>query len=236
MYSPRLIRTPSLKLSWNFCTTQDIKDSPHRQTFVAQWPLLLEHLAHHPLLQHFTETFVRTSITNQLTSEVAHLAEKESGWHFSAKNATTDQLESFTIDGMSSRMQSQAPALSSLLDCLLDSKRDRTSCRKEHSDEASADEGLGSTAETGGDLDEEEEYWLGEEVDIEGPREEDASMDVDDSAVTGGGSVEGEKGCDDANEQARAARLKKRRLMAQKRKTALLAIVSFDILLVRSTS
>lgn len=56
------------------------QDSPHRQTFVAQWPLLLEHLAHHPLLQHFTETFVRTSITNQLTSEVAHLAEKESGW------------------------------------------------------------------------------------------------------------------------------------------------------------
>lgn len=201
-------------------------NSPHRQIFASQWPSLLDHLAHHPLLQKDTGQFVSASMTHRLTSEVTQLVDKESGWHFSAKNASSDQLEKFTINGMANRMQDQAPVLSSLLDCLLDSRRNRASYHEGKPEENIADE-LGRTAGSSVELDEEEEYWLGDEVDIEGLQEEDAGMNVDVPIVQAQESVESGDGSGD---DIRAAQLKKRRIMAQKRKAALLAIVRIHTL------
>ncbi|KAI0762028.1 hypothetical protein BC629DRAFT_1597109 [Irpex lacteus] len=57
-----------------------------KQDFLSQWPALLEHLAVHPLLQVKTENFAVALVTGKLKTEVATIAEKESGWHFSAKH------------------------------------------------------------------------------------------------------------------------------------------------------
>ncbi|KAI0733004.1 hypothetical protein BC629DRAFT_1572982, partial [Irpex lacteus] len=195
------------------------QDSPHRQVFVDQWPSLMEHLASHPLLRETTAQFVFTSTTDHLRSEVLRLTDKESGWHISAKNASAEQLENFTIDGMANRMREQAPALSTLLDCLLSSKPNRTPRREQASEETGDDGLLGSTTAAGAELDEDEEYWLGDEVDMEELR--DCDMDGDVSMDQGQESAEDGPDC---GEEQKAARLKKRRAMAQKRKFALLAI------------
>ncbi|KAI0809159.1 hypothetical protein BC629DRAFT_1482619 [Irpex lacteus] len=185
------------------------ENSAHQQLFVAQWPSLLEHLAYHPLLQKDTAHFVSTSMTKQLTSEVSCLVQKESGWHFSAKNVTADQLEHFAIDGMADRMQEQAPTLSTLLGCLLSSGPNRTTNRERATQEEVADEDLGATAEAVAELDEDEEYWLGDEVNIEEPPNGSVETDADvlmleEEDGSGDGSARGE--------EQRTARLRKRRV------------------------
>lgn len=97
-----------------------------KQEFLTQWPALLELLASHPLLQLRTENFAVALVTGKLKSEVATIAEKESGWHFSAKNVHADQLDSFTMDDMACKIHVRAPTLSTLIAALLDSDPERT--------------------------------------------------------------------------------------------------------------
>ncbi|KAI0690905.1 hypothetical protein BC835DRAFT_1417489 [Cytidiella melzeri] len=82
-----------------------------------------------------TTEFARGLVTRKLTSEVSQLAEKESGWHVSAINARAEQFDDFAINGMSRRMQEQAPILSTLLRALLNSDQPRIQCQWQFSEE-----------------------------------------------------------------------------------------------------
>ncbi|KAI0090786.1 hypothetical protein BDY19DRAFT_1035348 [Irpex rosettiformis] len=183
------------------------ENSPHRQVFIAQWPLLLRNLVHHPLLRHSTEHFAFASVTNKLTSEVSCLVDKESGWHISARNAHADQLKNFDIDTMSSRMQEQAPTLSALLGVLLDGSYVRTPGRVQYAESKKTSDDPSVTA-AGLESDEEDEYWLETSTEME---------ELGDNPGGVGGS-------NSSNARTRAEQLKKRHAMAMKRKVALLAI------------
>lgn len=111
-------------------------DGTHaKQEFLAQWPALLDLLAIHPLLQTQTESFAVALVTSKLKTEVATVAEKESGWHFSAKNVHVDQLDSFTMDDMARKVHARAPTLSTLVAALLDSDPERTARQARFSEE-----------------------------------------------------------------------------------------------------
>ena len=182
------------------------ENSTHRRKFIEEWPALLETISHHPSLQRNTEDFGFTSVTTRLVTEVSHLAEKESGWHISARKVHADQLVDFTFDGMASRTQEQAPILSALLDVLLDGNRSRTSIQ----------DSLPEAAPVGGGLDpDEEDYWLDGDL-----GQEELQSSGQDGGDFGGSSCETAE-----SSSARAERLKKRQVMARNRRVALLAIV-----------
>ncbi|KAI0085494.1 hypothetical protein BDY19DRAFT_996633 [Irpex rosettiformis] len=192
--------------------------SLHRQMLIAQWPLLLNSLASHPPLQDATERFAFGLVTGKLKREVVRLAEKDSGWHVSAKNARADQLESFTIDDMGCRMKELAPNLAMLLDFLLDSDPSRA-LRQERFMEAKAHAEHGSSDI---EWDDEDEYWWEADLDMSGLpgyEEDDLTGEGNDSAAGGvkSRSVRAEV-------DTRAERLRKRRAMAKKRRVALLDI------------
>ena len=107
----------------------------------------------------------KTSLTRQ-AREIVHetyrkelkiLASGNSGWHFSAWNATTKQLEDFLLDNMARDMEANAPGLWQMLGTLLDGGPGSN-------DENDVDDG-----EVGSDDDLDTSYWDAiDEIDMEG--------------------------------------------------------------------
>ncbi|KAG6807356.1 hypothetical protein H0H92_007878 [Tricholoma furcatifolium] len=62
-----------------------------------------------------------------MESEVTLLATKESGWHFSARNASSTQIQAFSVDEMARKFEEQAPLLWEVLGMLLHRKNKRYS-------------------------------------------------------------------------------------------------------------
>ena len=199
--------------------------APQLCTFVKQWPSLLQAIGSHPTLGALTEQFMFEAFATRLTAEVKCLAEKESGWHISAKHARADQLESFSLDGMSSRMQEQAPVLSKLLGILLDSDPQR-STRQAQFAEGSEKEREHCSTDTGSmavDWDDEDEYWWEADLDMLGAHD----GDEDQLADAGEGNVRGGTGSSSVTDAAtKRERLRKRRERAVARRAALISIVS----------
>ncbi|KAI0734351.1 hypothetical protein BC629DRAFT_1263891, partial [Irpex lacteus] len=106
-----------------------------------------------------------------------HLTEKESGWQVSARCAQADQLESFSINTMSRRMQQQAPVLSTLVGTLLDSDPSRSNRQERFSEQA--DEGPTANPTTGVDWDDEDQYWWDADLDMSSTAEDDATEEGD---------------------------------------------------------
>ncbi len=130
-----------------------------KQEFLTQWPALLELLCVHPLLQAKTEVFAVSLVTGKLKTEVATIAEKESGWHFSAKNVHVDQLDRLTMDDMAHKIHAQAPTLSTLIAALLDSDPERTARQARFSEEKARRAEDPNAAAVDVDWSEEDEYW-----------------------------------------------------------------------------
>lgn len=196
---------------------------PQKHNFIQQWPDLLAFLASHPALENLTDNFIFTKFKTTLTKEIKHMAEKENGWHVGAKHVRAEQLDAFNIDGMSSRLQEQAPVLSSLLATLLDSDPRRT-LRQEESltDGQSARPNLGED-----EWNEEDEYWWAADLDMLGAQDGDGNTDGN----WGGVEVEspqgeGEYGSTATAEDVRSEQLKKRQRNAIVRRQKLLTIVS----------
>ncbi|KAI0688587.1 hypothetical protein BC835DRAFT_1284353 [Cytidiella melzeri] len=120
-----------------------------------------------PPLRVSTTEFARGLVTRELTSEVSRLAEKESGWHVSAINPRAEQFDDFAIDGMSRRMQEQAPVLSTLLGALLDSDRPRIQRQRQFSEEQVRSAVNSNAAKEDVTWDEEDEYWWDADLDAE---------------------------------------------------------------------
>lgn len=98
-----------------------LSGSPVRLSFIQQWPELQEWALSTDPLARATDNFITTTITQKLTAETAHLANKESGWHFSARNASAEKVHAFSIQGMADQLERQAPLLWGLLGELLQS-------------------------------------------------------------------------------------------------------------------
>lgn len=192
-----------------------------KQDFLSQWPALLEHLAVHPLLQVKTENFAVALVTGKLKTEVATVAEKESGWHFSAKHVHVDQLDSFTMDDMARKIHARAPMLSSFIAALLDSDPERTARQARFSEERARMAEDPCAAAVDVDWSEEDEYWWSADLDI-GATGEDTTATA--TTESGDRMDEGENGA------AKAERMKKRRRRAEESRARLLSIVSMSFL------
>ena len=160
-----------LELLITFLFNSRYSDSPQLKSFFEQWPTLLTLIGTHPILRPLTEQSMLRSFSTTLTTEVKHLAKKESGWHVSARHAHADQLEHFSLNDMSSRMQEQAPILSALLGALLNSDPQRFTRQAQfseslESEDAHCDLGVDSARSPGTNWDEEDEYWWGADLDM----------------------------------------------------------------------
>ncbi|KAJ8591097.1 hypothetical protein M405DRAFT_932356 [Rhizopogon salebrosus TDB-379] len=73
-------------------------------------------------LQHPSKVFTHSAhklLQEQYITDVRKISSENAGWHFGASNATTKQLEDFSIEEMAEEMENSAPELWSLLGGLL---------------------------------------------------------------------------------------------------------------------
>jgi hypothetical protein len=95
------------------------EDHPIRLLFLAECSALLILLFSHPTTQAPIRETALGVCTHLFMSEIARLSTKESGWHFSAENASCEQIEAFSIEKMAERIQAEAPLTWNLLKSLL---------------------------------------------------------------------------------------------------------------------
>jgi hypothetical protein len=136
----------------SLCASPAYSDCPTTTLFVAEIPDLLDFILGHTVTKSKAGGFILQHFTTALTSEIAALADRESGWHFSARNATAKQIEAFSVEGMARKLEDQAPVLWVLLDRLLASD---PSCEKRRAHARMA----GVPTATIGAWDQEDEYW-----------------------------------------------------------------------------
>ncbi|TCD59776.1 hypothetical protein EIP91_011478 [Steccherinum ochraceum] len=130
-----------------------LASSPTRVLFLNEWSAFLAYAATLPALSVGTSSAFTTLYTKKLKSEVAELANKESGWHFSARNASEEQVDNFMVEDMAGRLEAKAPTLWILLGELLESDSALARRRAHH---------LAPSAqppEPAAEWDEEAEFW-----------------------------------------------------------------------------
>lgn len=100
------------------CMSPTYSDCPTYTLFAVEIP-------DHPATKSEAGRFILQHFTTTLSSEVTTLANKESGWHFSAGHASSGQIEAFSMEGMARKFEDQAPHLWALLGHLLASDPSR---------------------------------------------------------------------------------------------------------------
>ncbi|KAI0074534.1 hypothetical protein K474DRAFT_1601281, partial [Panus rudis PR-1116 ss-1] len=95
------------------------RDCSTRAAFVQEWPELLDAFSRDPALSESTTQFCTNVCTRDLKDEIATLANKESGWHFSARKAQAAQIEGFSLKKMAHKLEGDAPQLWALTGALL---------------------------------------------------------------------------------------------------------------------
>lgn len=103
-----------------------------RIEFVHDWPDLLKFAIDTEVLQQETTTFCSQVHTKALASEIANLANKQSGWHFSARKARAEQVETFSLSDMARTLEVKAPHTWDLLGTLLQSDASRSRKRMQY--------------------------------------------------------------------------------------------------------
>ena len=100
---------------FNFLTAllekRQFQDSLVQNQFLDGLPALLDILINHPDMMNCTRDTTFYQFTTILKMEVATMASKSSGWHFDAKNASSDQIDAFSIEGMVKTLAKQTPFL-----------------------------------------------------------------------------------------------------------------------------
>lgn len=91
-------------------------------------------------------TWANLLIKNTASSDVLTLAQKDSGWHFSAANAQADQILAFQIEEMAMMIRRKTPDLWSLI-CGLLTKEERFKEKEDEGEVVCEDE-------------DEAEYWV----------------------------------------------------------------------------
>ena len=85
---------------------------------------VLDALALHPQTASITAQWVQEQAKRVYTAELRKMTASFVGWHFSARNATEEQLQQFDIEATASQMETRAPLLWGLLSALLTAEPD----------------------------------------------------------------------------------------------------------------
>jgi len=89
--------------------------------FLNDLSTLLKTLINHPDTRDHTRDITFDLFTTTLKTEVAMMASKTSGWHFSAENASSEQIDVFSVNGMAETLTKHTPCLWAILGTLLSS-------------------------------------------------------------------------------------------------------------------
>ena len=138
--------------------------SPARAAIIDDTDALVCLLLNHPETQHSAQQVAFQTCTEILMGEITRMGGSDNGWHFSARNTSAQNIESFSIANMSRILKEQSPHLWQVLSSMLVSDPTRESRRvqylqketpREPSEMMVNTESFGSKAT----WDEEDEYW-----------------------------------------------------------------------------
>ena len=90
-----------------------------QKQFLDDLPTLLKTLINHPDTRDHMRDITFDLFTTTLKTEVAMMASKTSGWHFSAENALSEQIDAFSVNGMAETLTKCTPYLWAILGTLL---------------------------------------------------------------------------------------------------------------------
>lgn len=185
----------------------EYEDCPLRHVFVDEFAELLKIFSGYASLETPLLDFSARLHTKTLTAEIAAVSQRNAGWHFSAKHARPEQLETFGIDKMATKLHAQIPRAWDLVGALLESDHTRTRRRAQYLSRPTQSAAGGVTPSKGTtdlEWDDEDEYWA----------------QVEDEMVSG---------AEEEDETDRGERVRKRRRIAGERRQALLQIVSLSL-------
>jgi len=139
---------------------------PSVQNFNSDLPDILQMLGSHSSLSTSVTDACHRYMIHKYANEALGLVSKKNGWHFSARRASTEQLEAFSLEDMARELMAQAPLLWDLLGTLLNADPHRERRRTwvqvspsstQHCEQADtpANVILGNDL----DWDDEDEYW-----------------------------------------------------------------------------
>lgn len=135
---------------------------PSRVEFLHEWLDFLHFAAQFPELSTATHDVCADIHIEALTSEVANLANKESGWHFSARKTCPEQVEAFSLPAMAKKLEMQAPCTWNLLGSLLHADSSHARKRMQFLGITEAEVTAPTSCQTEpspDEWDEEDEYW-----------------------------------------------------------------------------
>ncbi|KAF9488890.1 hypothetical protein BDN71DRAFT_1533419, partial [Pleurotus eryngii] len=113
------------------------------------------------------------SFKQKLATEIALLANKASGWHFSTVHVSAEQFENFSMVDMARRLETEAPLVWDVIGHLLESDSLRAA-RRSHYKNTTTTSTTSSSSETS-PWSEEDEYWAQLDDDLAGPPAEGAT-------------------------------------------------------------
>ena len=102
-----------------FLTDPAYANNPTKSIFIEQCPHLLYILSNNSSTNKITTDYSLAVATNVMMGEVAHTATRQSGWHFSVRMASPEQIDSFSIEEMANQLEKETPILWKLLGHLL---------------------------------------------------------------------------------------------------------------------
>ena len=73
----------------------------------------------HEATAHATRSWAQDTVTSLLTEAVRQLTDVDNGWHFSAAQASPEQITEFRIEDMAAKLETCAPELWALVHSLL---------------------------------------------------------------------------------------------------------------------
>ena len=93
--------------------------SPAQAAIIDNVDALARLLFNHPETQKSAQRVAFQACTEILMGEIARMGGRNSGWHFSARNASAQRIDTFSITDMSHELKEQSPHLWQLLSSML---------------------------------------------------------------------------------------------------------------------
>ena len=159
--------------------------SPARAAIIANTDALACLLFNHPETRDSALKVAFRACTEILMGEITRMGARDAGWHFSARNASTERIEAFSMADMSCELKEQSPHLWQMLSSMLVSDPTRESRRAQYiqketpkePSEMMVDTECFEATQASQTWDEEDEYWA---CDADGDLESSKAEGVED--------------------------------------------------------
>ncbi|KAG5645462.1 hypothetical protein DXG03_006007 [Asterophora parasitica] len=154
--------------------------SPAARAFVGPIAAALELMYNHSATSADAKDVGIRLFPTLLSGEVTRLASTESGWHFSASNASASQIQAFSVEDMATQLENQAPFMWKVLGNLLEGDTSRSASAAPPQNIQPRNENPPAGALEADEI----HYWLMEEERLGMPLNSDPVWEGEDGNVT----------------------------------------------------